>query len=130
MVDDAWKHWQPGKCIVYVFGGTTRSVQLKQTDVDHLLRIQFTDLGVEGSPGAPRWDMYIEDMTNTPCLGTAGIAYCSNTQTSHVYFGGVSGFMESIACTMICGAIPLALGHGSLNPHRDRCLLGDLTTEL
>ena len=87
----------PSECVVYVFGGTTRSVELKQTDVDQLLRIHFTDLGVEGSTGVPRWDMYIEDITNTPLALGQRASHSAVTHKHSMYiFGGVSGFMESI----------------------------------
>ena len=65
--------------------------------MDQLLRIHFTDLGVEGSTGVPRWDMYIEDITNTPLALGQRASHSAVTHKHNMYiFGGVSGFMESI----------------------------------
>ena len=87
----------PGECFVYVFGGTIRSANLEQSDVDQLIRIKFTDLGVQGSTGVPRWDMYIEDITNTPPALGQRASHSAVTYNHRMYiFGGVSGFKESI----------------------------------
>ena len=102
----------PSECVVYVFGGTTRSVELNR-----LMWINYSEYTLliwawKVQQSSEMGHVYRRHNQHPLALGQrashSAVTHKHNMYILVVYLGS----WKASLCTMICGAIPLALGHG------------------